>query len=166
MDGEPANKSELPPTQDAQAMRPSLRRYTSDDTERPPSAQQTQQESDEQAEANGDEGLEDEDTDPAEPIAEFDWDDLARRYHEAVNKCHGEEEELMREWESLMAYFRIWAQSGHEHETDRTHSRLRTRMTYVQNSEDTFEQRRNHYISVVKAFESALNLLRGNSIGR
>jgi len=39
-------------------------------------------------------------------------------------------------------------------------------MTYVQNSEEELEQKRNHYVSVVKAFESALNLLKANGIGR
>lgn len=83
-----------------------------------------------------------------------------------MKTCHGEEAALTEEWESLMTYFRLWAQSGHLHETDRTYSRLCTRTSYVKHSEDTLEQKRNHYISVVKAFESALNLLKANGLGR
>ncbi|RYN28643.1 hypothetical protein AA0119_g6086 [Alternaria tenuissima] len=166
MDADPACKSEPSFTQDAQPMRPARRRVNSDDTERPPSAQRTQDEVDGQADANAGEQTEDEDSDPAGRIEDFDWEDLHVRYHEAMNGCHNEESELMQEWESLMAYFRIWASSGLEHETGRTYSRLRTRMAYVQNAEEELEKKRNHYISVVKAFESALNLLKANGIGR
>ncbi|OWY50166.1 zinc finger fyve-like protein 19 [Alternaria alternata] len=166
MDADPACKSEPSFTQDAQPMRPARRRVNSDDTERPPSAQRTQDEVDGQADANAGEQTEDEDSDPAGRIEDFDWEDLHVRYHEAMNGCHNEESELMQEWESLMAYFRIWANSGLEHETGRTYSRLRTRMAYVQNAEEELEKKRNHYISVVKAFESALNLLKANGIGR
>jgi hypothetical protein len=93
-------KSEPPLTQAVQA---SLRRINSDETERPPSAQQTQDKVDEQIDANEKAESEDEDSDPAESIVDFDWDDLHHRYHEAIKKCHGDEAELMQEWESLMA---------------------------------------------------------------
>ncbi|KAG9188670.1 hypothetical protein G6011_07375 [Alternaria panax] len=166
MDTDRASKSEPPPTQDAQAVRPARRRVGSDETERPPSAQRTQDEVDDQVDAASKEQAEDEDSDPAQSIDDFDWDDLHLRYHKAMEGCQNEESELMQEWESLMAYFRVWANSGHDHETDRTYLRLRTRMTYVQNSEQELEKKRNHYISVVKAFESALNLLKANGIGR
>jgi hypothetical protein len=144
MDADPACKSEPSFTQDAQPMRPARRRVNSDDTERPPSAQRTQDEVDGQADANAGEQTEDEDSDPAGRIEDFDWEDLHVRYHEAMNGCHNEESELMQEWESLMAYFRIWANSGLEHETGRTYSRLRTRMAYVQNAEEELEKKRNH----------------------
>ncbi|KAJ4372151.1 hypothetical protein N0V83_003924 [Neocucurbitaria cava] len=159
-----ANKSEPPSHHDAEAIQPSLRRVSSEDTERPPSAQQLDRDRGEQADASDSDGLEDDENDPADKIADFDWDDLHERYHQAVDKCHGQETELMQEWETLMTFFRTWAQSGHQHETDRTYSRLRTRMTYVQHSEANLEKTRNHYISVVRAFESALNLLRANGL--
>jgi hypothetical protein len=103
MDKGPEFKSEPPLTQDAQAVRAPLRRVNSDETERPTSAQQTQDEVDEHADANGEADSEEEDSDPAEKVEDFDWDDLHRRYHEAVKNCHGEEAELMQEWESIMA---------------------------------------------------------------
>jgi hypothetical protein len=103
MDKGPDFKSEPPLTQDAQAVRAPLRRVNSDETERPTSAQQTQDEVNEHSDANGEADPEEEDSDPAEKIDDFDWDDLHRRYHEAVKKCHGEEAELVQEWESLMA---------------------------------------------------------------
>ena len=103
MDKGPGFKLEPPLTQDAQAVQAPLRRINSDETERPPSAQQTQNQVDEQSDANDEEQSEDEDPDPAEKIEDFDWDDLHARYHEAIKKCHSEEAELMQEWESLMA---------------------------------------------------------------
>ena len=97
-------KSEPPLTQDAEASRPPLRRVSSDETERPPSAQQLlHRDVDEQTVARGDDEQEAEDIDPAEAIVDFDWNDLHERYHEAVNKCHGQETELMQEWENLMS---------------------------------------------------------------
>ncbi|USP77252.1 hypothetical protein yc1106_04526 [Curvularia clavata] len=163
MDNGSENESEPHQTQDAQ---PVLKRVNSDETERPPSAQQTQHASDGQASETSDEEFDSEDSDPAHRIEDFDWEDLHHRYHEAMKVCHGEEAALMEEWEDLMLYFRIWAQSGHEHETDRTYSRLCTRTAYVQHSEDALEQKRNHYVSVVKAFESALSLLKASGLGR
>jgi hypothetical protein len=106
MDKSPERKSEPALTQDAPVTRPRLKHAYSDETERPPSAQQTQEEYGEQDNSHGEEDAseeEEEDVDPSERIADFDWDDLHHRYHEAVNRCQGEEAELMQEWESLMA---------------------------------------------------------------
>ncbi|KAF2278205.1 uncharacterized protein EI97DRAFT_431473 [Westerdykella ornata] len=97
--------------------------------------------------------------DPADMIADFDWEHLAERYHDAIRDCDARETELLQEWESLMNFFRIWAEAGHAHETDRTYHRLRTRMTYVQHAEESLEKKRQHYIQVVEAFQLALQLL-------
>jgi hypothetical protein len=99
----PAYKSEPPSAQDAQAVRPAMRRVNSDETEHPPSAQRTQDEVDDQADAATGKQAEDEDSDPADKIESFEWEDLEFRYHEAMKGCHSEESELMQEWESLMA---------------------------------------------------------------
>lgn len=103
MDAGPAFKSEPPLTQDAQAVRPPMRRVSSDETERPPSARRTQDEVDDQADAATEEQPEHDDTDPADRVEDFDWEDLELRYHQAMEGCHNEESELMQEWESLMA---------------------------------------------------------------
>ena len=100
MDKSTVFKSEPPLTQAVQAP---LRRINSDETERPPSAQQTQDEDNEHTDANEEAQPEDEDSDLAESVVDFDWDDLHRRYHEVIKTCHGKEAELMQEWESLMA---------------------------------------------------------------
>ncbi|KAI4673263.1 uncharacterized protein J4E88_008875 [Alternaria novae-zelandiae] len=117
-----------------------MRRMHSDETERPSSAQRTKDEVDDEADAAAEQQSEDEESDPAEKIVDFDWEDLEARYHDAMKTCHNQEDLLMQE--------------------------LRTRSTYVQHEEAELEQKRNHYINVVKAFESALNLLKASGLGR
>jgi len=102
MDQASAPKSEPSATQNTHTAQPLLRRVRSDETERPPSAQQPGSDTDEALDEDDEDEVNDEDADPAEQIAAFDWDDLHRRYHEAVDKCQDEEAELMHEWESLM----------------------------------------------------------------
>jgi hypothetical protein len=41
--------------------------------------------------------------DPAEEIEPFDWNDLEIRYHVAMEKSLGVENELAEEWRSLMS---------------------------------------------------------------
>ncbi|KAH6637926.1 hypothetical protein C7974DRAFT_411382 [Boeremia exigua] len=158
------SEPEAPQDQQQSPSRPRHKRVNTDETERPASAQQSRDDTQEHAGAETEENIsdDDEEADPAVQIANFDWDDLHRRYHAAIKECSQEEQELMQEWRSLMEYFAIWANSGHEHETDRTFRRLQTRTMYVKNEENKLEETRNHYISVVRAFESALNLLRRN----
>jgi hypothetical protein len=102
MDTAPAPKSEPALTQDAQDVRPLVRRTHSDETERPSSAQRTKDEVDDEANAATEEQSEYEETDPAEKIVDFDWEDLEVRYHDAMKTCHAEEEQLMEEWANLM----------------------------------------------------------------
>lgn len=163
MDENPTVDPAPPPIHKADALPPVVKRVDSNETERPPSAQQRHDDrSDEHSEfmSDDDPAI----NDPAHRLPAFDWEDLHARYHAAISKCQGEEDALMQEFQNLMTYFRIWAESGHVHETNRTYHRLQTRSTYVRHAEDTLEQKRNHYVNVVKAFESALNLLKASSL--
>ncbi|KAH8732764.1 hypothetical protein GQ44DRAFT_696392 [Phaeosphaeriaceae sp. PMI808] len=164
MDSPPRSKSDPPVTQDDKNAKPTIGRVGSEETERPPSAQQHRHYSDEHADDN-DDSVEEMIEDPEDKIADFDWEALHQRYHDAMHGCQENEAELSREWESLMSYFRVWADSGNEHETDRTFQRLQTRTAYVHHSEAKLEKTQNHYINVVKAFESALNLLKVHGFG-
>jgi hypothetical protein len=92
-------KSEPPETENDKASKPTLRRVTSDETERPPSAQQPHSHVGESADEDDGDDL---DSDPAEVIIDFDWAGLHQRYHNAMQDCHLQEGELAREWESLM----------------------------------------------------------------
>jgi hypothetical protein len=106
MDTQPHFKSEPPATQNEEASKPPPRRVSSEETERPPSAQQMQRDdevTDENDEENDDDEEQEIDSDPAEVIVDFDWDELHRQYHDAMKHCHSEEGELAAEWESLMS---------------------------------------------------------------
>ncbi|KAF3001401.1 hypothetical protein E8E13_007194 [Curvularia kusanoi] len=143
------------------------KRVNSDDTERPTSVQRDRDDLGQIPDAGAETSdSDDEHADPALQIEDYNWQELHERYHNIINTCNAEEKELMEEWANLMEYFRIWANSGHVHETDRTFRRLQTRTVYVQHEEEDLENKRNHYISVVKAFESALNLLKQNPMFR
>jgi hypothetical protein len=100
MDIQPQFKSEPPATQNEEPSKPALRRVSSEETERPPSAQQIQREGD--ASDEDEEELKGEELDPAVQIANFDWDALHHKYHAAMDTCHTEEGQLADEWDSLM----------------------------------------------------------------
>ncbi|GME40278.1 Zinc finger fyve domain-containing protein 19 [Neofusicoccum parvum] len=102
---------------------------------------------------------EEDELDPGQPLADFDWTELEARYHGAMKERNAEEQELFNEFERLMNFFQMWANTTTFHETDRTFTRLRTRMAHVQHAEDQLEEKRGHYLKVVNAFESALRLL-------
>ncbi len=82
--------------------RPKPKRVNTDETERPASAQQERDGSDYHAGSEQNASDDDEEPDPATPIADFDWNDLHQRYHDAISNCSREEDELMQEWTNLM----------------------------------------------------------------
>lgn len=83
--------------------RPKHKRMNSDDTERPASAQRKRDDSVGHSDVEAEqESSDDEEADPSAQIANFDWDDLHQRYHDAIKDCSAEEARLMQEWESLM----------------------------------------------------------------
>ncbi|TKA48126.1 hypothetical protein B0A54_01618 [Friedmanniomyces endolithicus] len=99
---------------------------------------------------------------PSEPhdrIAEFDWTDLERRYHHRMDELGATEHQIYDEFNQLCDFFGVWAATSQVHEVDRSYKRLKTQMTLVQHHEDDLERKRGHYIKVVEAFKSALQLL-------
>ncbi|KAF2088274.1 hypothetical protein K490DRAFT_64953 [Saccharata proteae CBS 121410] len=102
---------------------------------------------------------EEEQSDPTEELAEFDWTDLQERYHDAMKKLQAEETQIGIEFTDLMKFFELWAQTTAAHEVDRSFTRLMTRSAHVRISEAQLEEKRQHYMKVVNAFQSALNLL-------
>lgn len=101
---EPAAPQEQQQSQDVQMPKRSKnKRVNSDSTERPASAQRDRRDdSIEHSDVEAGPDLVDKDADPADPIVDFDWQDLHVRYHQAINRCSQEEAELMNEWSSLM----------------------------------------------------------------
>ncbi|KAK5133275.1 hypothetical protein LTR08_008009 [Meristemomyces frigidus] len=101
-------------------------------------------------------------TTPSEPqitIARFDWNDLQQRYHDKMRELDLKEQDVYEEFETLCAYFSVWANTSQTHEVDRSFKRLKTQTTFVRHEEDELERKRSHYIKVVEAFKSALQLL-------
>ena len=96
-------------------------------------------------------------------LPNFDWDDFVTRYTESLSAADAQEQELLEEFETLIAYFNVWASSSSAHDTDRAVKRLQTRERYVRLSEQNLVQRRKHLTEVVRAFQSALALLSQSS---
>ncbi|KAF1808701.1 hypothetical protein P152DRAFT_462266 [Eremomyces bilateralis CBS 781.70] len=99
---------------------------------------------------------------PGEAIEAFPWEDLARRHLDMVEEFEQREGQLKEEWERLMAYFAVWARTSSGAEVERASKRLKTRVYHVQNSEQNLDLKRQHYLRVVEAFQSALKLLEGS----
>ncbi|KAL8961319.1 MAG: hypothetical protein Q9183_005322 [Haloplaca sp. 2 TL-2023] len=99
--------------------------------------------------------------DPKQSLEPFDWDGLEERFLEKMAECQKREEELGEEFKEWCQVFQAWASTTRQHEEERLHKRLKTRTVWVQNSEQNLEEKRQHYIKVVQAFESALALLGG-----
>ncbi|CAD6573389.1 MAG: hypothetical protein ASARMPREDX12_006005 [Alectoria sarmentosa] len=96
-----------------------------------------------------------------EKIEEFDWDGLEERFWGKMEECRRVEERIMGEFGELIEVFNAWTTAGAVGEEERAGKRLRTRMTFVQQKEKSLEEKRLHYVKVVKAFESVLALLSG-----
>ncbi|KKK12643.1 hypothetical protein ARAM_002273 [Aspergillus rambellii] len=94
-----------------------------------------------------------------EDIKDYDWNELQSQYMIMMEKHGKGEEELRDHIATLLQIFTAWSQTTVVHDETRALKRFRTQMHHVQNSEESLEKKRNHYIDVVKAFESALALL-------
>ncbi|KAK7223680.1 hypothetical protein V2G26_011683 [Clonostachys chloroleuca] len=90
----------------------------------------------------------------------FDWDDFEKRYEEALREMGQAEQDIFKEAENLSKYFRTWAAAASSHDDERAVKRLQTRRRFVNISEEKMAQKQQHYEDVLRAFESALALLR------
>ncbi|KAL4872154.1 hypothetical protein BDV12DRAFT_151109 [Aspergillus spectabilis] len=94
-----------------------------------------------------------------ENIRDYDWSELESNYIQMMEQHEKSEEELRNHSTRLLQVLTAWSQTTVEHDETRALKRFRTQMHHVQNSEESLEKKRNHYMDVVKAFESALALL-------
>ncbi|OQO00373.1 hypothetical protein B0A48_13721 [Cryoendolithus antarcticus] len=97
--------------------------------------------------------------DPAEPIEQFDWDDLCARYGKSMDDLTDRENQIWAEFNNLSNMFNAWVTASEQHEIERSSKRLKTQTTLVRHHEGQLEEKRQHYIKVVEAFQSALKLL-------
>ncbi|PVH83429.1 hypothetical protein DL98DRAFT_513311 [Cadophora sp. DSE1049] len=101
---------------------------------------------------------EEEDEDPGLP--KFDWSDFEQRYTESLKKQHEEEVEIIDEFDLYATSFMVWAQAAAQRDNGRMSKRLRTRVRFTQLAENSLEDKKNHYLEVVGAFQAAMNMLR------
>ncbi|PLB44693.1 hypothetical protein P170DRAFT_479246 [Aspergillus steynii IBT 23096] len=92
-------------------------------------------------------------------LGTFDWEQLHKSYVHAMEEHGAIETELRARIAKLLEIFTAWSQTTVVRDETRALKRFKTQMQHVQNSEESLEKRRQHYLDVVKAFESALALL-------
>ncbi|KAJ4165024.1 hypothetical protein LMH87_006673 [Akanthomyces muscarius] len=97
-----------------------------------------------------------------EELQAFDWEDFEARYEAALLRASEEEKAILKEAESLSKYFQAWAAAASSHDDARAVKRLQTRQRFVNLSEEKLSQKQQHYVEVVRAFESALALLKSS----
>ncbi|PGH18503.1 hypothetical protein AJ80_04473 [Polytolypa hystricis UAMH7299] len=90
------------------------------------------------------------------------WEQLQERFVEEMEERSQVEMALQKDTSDLLDLFMVWSQTTIFRDEDRAYKRFKTRMAYTQNSESVLEEKKKHYTNVVKAFESALALLRGD----
>ncbi|KAG6004731.1 hypothetical protein E4U21_000823 [Claviceps maximensis] len=97
---------------------------------------------------------------PPADVPPFDWEQFEARYESALKEADGVERDILQEAQSLSKYFKTWASAASAHDDERAVKRLRTRQRFVNLSEEKMTQKQKHYEEVVRAFESALALLK------
>ncbi|KPM40717.1 hypothetical protein AK830_g5865 [Neonectria ditissima] len=93
-------------------------------------------------------------------LASFDWEDFEVRYEKALRDADDHEDGILKQADALSKYFKVWASAASAHDDERAAKRLQTRRRFVNLSEENMAQKQQHYDEVVRAFESALALLR------
>lgn len=97
--------------------------------------------------------------DPQVRLEEYDWAELEDQFTKRMEAFRAVEEGIMEDWKAWGELFGAWASTISVHDEERASKRLRTRIAYTQGSEENLEQKRQHYIKVVQAFEAALALM-------
>ncbi|KAL7919652.1 hypothetical protein ACQKWADRAFT_315484 [Trichoderma austrokoningii] len=87
---------------------------------------------------------------PPAVLGPFDWDDFEARYEKALVDADDQEQEILKEAESLAKYFQVWSSAASAHDDERAVKRLQTRQRYVNISEEKLAQKQQHYDEVVR----------------
>jgi len=93
-------------------------------------------------------------------ISGFDWEEFEKNCLDEITAATVVEDDLLTEFHDLANAFSVWAQAASEHDNERAAKRLKTRERYVQLSEQSLADKKQHYVKVVKAFEDALELFK------
>ena len=92
-------------------------------------------------------------------LEEYDWLELEEQFMKRMEAFKAVEDGIWEEWKGWGELFKAWASTISVHDEERASKRLRTRIAFTQGSEENLEQKRQHYIKVVQAFEAALALM-------
>ncbi|OQD78140.1 hypothetical protein PENDEC_c001G00264 [Penicillium decumbens] len=92
-------------------------------------------------------------------LEECNWEQLQDKYTDAMDEHRRVEEDLRVETAKLLEIFSAWSQTTVLQDEQRALKRFKTQMQHVQNSEISVENKKKHYMEVVRAFQSALALL-------
>ena len=97
--------------------------------------------------------------DPSVRLEEYEWAELSQQFERRMEAMRVVEEGIWEEWRGWGEILGAWASTISVHDEERANKRLRTRVAFTQGAEESLEAKRQHYIKVVQAFESALALL-------
>lgn len=97
--------------------------------------------------------------DPQVRLEEYNWAELEEQFQKRMEAFKAVEQGIWEEWKGWGELFGAWASTISVHDEERASKRLRTRIAFTQASEESLEQKRQHYIKVVQAFEAALALM-------
>ncbi|KAF7510755.1 hypothetical protein GJ744_006121 [Endocarpon pusillum] len=99
--------------------------------------------------------------DPMEDLPSKDWEELETRFDGDMEAAVQHEQSIIDEIEWVMKMMKESTTASSKTESERARKRLRTRIAYVQQSEETLAEKRKHYKGVVDAFQNAMALLGG-----
>ncbi|KAH9220567.1 hypothetical protein DL95DRAFT_383057 [Leptodontidium sp. 2 PMI_412] len=103
---------------------------------------------------------EEEEDDGESILRGFEWPDFEHRYTDTLKSKFEEECDIIEEFDAWAAGFISWAQAGAEHDNGRMSKRLKTRIEFTQQQESSLEDKKKHYLGVVAAFQTAMDMLR------
>ncbi|KAL6715946.1 hypothetical protein ACLMJK_006908 [Lecanora helva] len=96
---------------------------------------------------------------PTATLLPYDFKDLESRFQVRMAQCDRVEEEIEAEFREVLSLFSLWREIGSAYEEERARKRLRTRTSHLRTSEAKLQDKKDHHIKVVQAFENALALL-------
>ncbi|KAF8865325.1 hypothetical protein BDZ45DRAFT_668756 [Acephala macrosclerotiorum] len=97
-------------------------------------------------------------------LTPFDWEDFRRRYTEEIMMINKDEEDLLDEFDKLVASFGWWAECAADRDNERASKRLCTRERFVRLAEESLDEKKRRYEQVVGAFKQALEMLRNTAL--
>ncbi|KAH6669416.1 hypothetical protein B0J14DRAFT_118891 [Halenospora varia] len=100
-----------------------------------------------------------EEEDSEADLPPFEYEATMAEFLDKLRVAENKEAELMQQFVDYCQLFDAWSRGGANKVNTRATKRLKTRERFIQLSEVDLEKKKEHYESVVKAFQVALDLL-------